>query len=136
MKILKPVIPALLAALVLKLFVFDIIIAQGDSMEPAIRSGSVLVVNRLRYGLRLPLINNKNNNKNEYLIRWAAPKTGEVLVFYTPEGEKAVKRCAEIYGGNAGMNFYAYGDNSLASYDSRSYGPVPVDNIIGKVLGR
>jgi len=31
--------------------------------------------------------------------------------------------------------FYAEGDNSIVSYDSRSYGPVQTDNIIGKVLG-
>jgi type IV secretory pathway protease TraF len=27
------------------------------------------------------------------------------------------------------------GDNLSMSYDSRSYGPVPMNNIIGKVLG-
>ena len=110
-------------------------------MEPAIKSGSVLVVSRLRYGLRFPW-------SREYLILWALPKAGEVLVFYTPAGEKAVKRCAAMPGYGAlsddaaatalavNNSFYAQGDNSLASYDSRSYGPVPVDNIIGKVLGR
>jgi len=125
MKKLKPVILALLTALVLKLFVFDVIIAQGDSMEPVIRNGSVLVISRLRYGLKLPWT-------RQYLILWALPKEGDVLLFYTPSGDKAVKRCVEIYGDN----FFAEGDNSLASYDSRSYGPVHADNIIGKVLGR
>ena len=106
-------------------------------MEPAIKSGSVLIISRLRYGLRLP-------GAQKYLIQWAMPKQGEVLVFYTPSGEKAVKRCAAMPGsgvltGDAAAvnkNFYAQGDNGLASYDSRAYGPVPVDNIIGKVLGR
>jgi type IV secretory pathway protease TraF len=31
--------------------------------------------------------------------------------------------------------FIAKGDNEASSYDSRSYGPVPLANIIGKVLG-
>jgi type IV secretory pathway protease TraF len=54
-----------------------------------------------------------------------------VVVFYTPLGELAVKRCGEIRG-----NFFiALGDNGPQSYDSRVYGPVPADNIIGKVLG-
>ena len=123
---LKPVISALLTAVILKLFIFDIIIAQGQSMEPAIKNGSVLVVSRLRYGLRLPWM-------QKYLIRWAQPKAGEVLVFYTPAGEMAVKRCADDAGDNL---FFAQGDNSIASYDSRSYGPVHIDKIIGKVLGR
>jgi signal peptidase I len=107
------------------MFVFDFIIAQGHSMEPAIRNGNVLIVSRLRYGLRLPL-------RQNYLIRWAKPKVGEVVVFYTPSGELAVKRCTELIDSGS---FFAEGDNGLASYDSRAYGPVPSDNIIGKVLG-
>ncbi|MDR1804329.1 MAG: S26 family signal peptidase, partial [Treponema sp.] len=31
--------------------------------------------------------------------------------------------------------FLALGDNTSQSFDSRSYGPVPNKNIIGKVLG-
>ena len=121
----KAVFFAILVALVLKIFVFDFIIAQGQSMEPAILNGNILVINRLNYGFKLPM-------QEKYLIRWAQPKVGEVVVFYTPAGELAVKRCTELTGNG---NFYAHGDNSNASYDSRSYGQVPVDNIIGKVLG-
>ena len=121
----KAVLWALIAALVAKMFIFDFIIAQGHSMEPAIKSGAVLVVSRLRYGLRLPL-------RQRYLLRWSRPAIGEVVVFYTPSGELAVKRCTEL---TERGDFMAEGDNSLLSYDSRAYGPVPVDNIIGKVLG-
>jgi signal peptidase I len=124
MKGTKPVILAIIAALVLKLFFFDFIIAQGHSMEPAIKDGSVLVVSRVAYGLQLPT--------NRYLFRWGKPKIGEVVVFYTPSGEIAVKRCTIVE--KDGL-FYAEGDNSLASYDSRSYGFVLADKIIGKVLG-
>jgi signal peptidase I len=121
---MKAVLWALMAALVLKLFVFDFIIAQGVSMEPAIKSGTVLIVNRLRYGFRLPW-------RQDYVFRWALPKEGDVIVFYTPTGELAVKRCTLIEK----SSFFAEGDNGLASYDSRSYGLVLFDNIIGKVLG-
>jgi signal peptidase I len=121
----KTVLGALGAALVIKLFLFDLIIAEGNSMEPAIQSGAVLVINRLQYGLRFP-------GQRGYLVRWALPKAGEVVIFYTPEGELAVKRCAALSAGGA---FVAEGDNSLQSYDSRSYGPVPAASIVGKVLG-
>jgi signal peptidase I len=120
----KAVLWALAVVLMLKVFVFDFMIAQGNSMEPAIKSGKVLVISRLRYGLRLPFT-------QDYLIRWAAPKAGEVVVFYTPSGDLAVKRCVQIEG----ESFFAQGDNLIASYDSRSYGPVLTGNIIGKVLG-
>jgi len=122
----KAVLWAFLAAVIIKLFLVDFIIAEGNSMEPAIRSGSVLVVNRLQYGLRLP-------GQQGYLIRWSAPRQGEVVVFYAPSGSIAVKRCG---GGEQAGVFMARGDNSLRSYDSRSYGPVSADATIGKVLGK
>jgi len=120
----KAVILALVAAFFLKIFFFDFMIAQGSSMEPSIKNGRVMIISRLRYGLRLPWMQG-------YLIRWAHPKIGEVVVFYTPSGELAVKRCIALDE----WGFVAQGDNVNVSYDSRSYGSVPVDNIIGKVLG-
>jgi signal peptidase I len=124
MKGLKPVILAIAAATFLKLFVFDFVVAQGQSMEPAIHDGTVLVISRLRYGLRMPW-------QQGYLIRWSQPKEGDVVTFFTPEGNIAVKRSVLIIGDK----FFAEGDNKLASYDSRAYGPVSINNIIGKVLG-
>ena len=121
----KAVLLAFAAAVIIKLFLFDFIVADGISMEPAIRNGSVLVVNRLRYGLRFP-------GRSEYLVRWAAPRQGDVVVFYAPSGSIAVKRCEAL---TERGDFIAQGDNCLQSYDSRSYGPVPADNTIGKVLG-
>ena len=120
----KAVILALFMAFFLKIFIFDFMIAQGSSMEPAIKNGKILVISRLRYGLRLPWT-------QSYLLLWSKPKTGEVVVFYTPSGELAVKRCIALDE----SGFIAQGDNQNVSYDSRSYGSVPVDNIIGKVLG-
>ena len=124
MKGIKPIVLAIAAAVILDLFFFDFILAQGQSMEPAIPGGTVLIVSRIRYGIRLPW-------REKYLIRWALPRVGDVVVFYTPTGERAVKRCTAVEG----QRFFAEGDYSLASYDSRSYGWVPAENIIGKVLG-
>jgi signal peptidase I len=111
--------------MVLKGFLFDFMIAEGRSMDPVIKSGTVLVVNRAAYGLRLPWT-------GKYLLRWRMPLPGDVVIFYTPQGDRAVKRCAGITPGNT---FVALGDNRRESYDSRAYGPVPVDHIMGKVLG-
>jgi signal peptidase I len=124
----KAVLWAFLVAALIKIFLLDFIIAEGDSMEPSIRSGSVLVINRMQYGLRFP-------GQQRYLIRWAQPRQGEVVVFYTPTGNIAVKRCVSGERTQTGV-FLAQGDNSLRSYDSRSYGPVSADATIGKVLGK
>jgi signal peptidase I len=121
----KAILGAFVTAIVLKLFFFDFMVAEGHSMEPAIHDGSVLVVNKLQYGLRFP-------GQSEYLVRWAAPRPGEVVIFYAPSGGVAVKRIAALSEKGTLM---VQGDNSLLSYDSRSYGPVPLDSTIGRVLG-
>jgi signal peptidase I len=125
---LKPgwaILGAFSIAFVLKLFLFDFMIVEGPSMLPTIKPGSVLTVGKLAYGLRLP-------GSTMYLVWWALPRQGDVVIFYTPAGEIAVKRCVEII---KEQEFIALGDNSLQSYDSRAYGPIPLRNIIGKVLG-
>jgi signal peptidase I len=123
--VILAILSALSVAFILKLFFFDFMIAQGESMSPAISNGRVLIVNRLAYGFRPPL-------QKTYLCRWAQPDDGNIVVFYTPSGDLVVKRCAGVLSGG---RFLALGDNSLESYDSRAYGPVPLDNILGRVVG-
>jgi signal peptidase I len=121
---------AFVVAVLMKLFLFDFLIADGRSMQPAIKSGTVLIINRLAYGFRLP-------GSEKYLLRWSLPETGDVVVFVTPQGSIAVKRCMELIepaASDVPPRFIALGDNSVDSYDSRSYGPVPADLIVGKVI--
>ena len=122
----RAIIGAFIAALVIKIFIIDFMIADGHSMAPSIKPGALLTVCKTWYGLRLP-------GSIKYFIQWNSPKKGDVVVFYTPHGDIAVKRCGEILGEN---EFYALGDNSSNSFDSRNYGPVPFSSIIGKVLGK
>ena len=121
----KAIIGAFIATLLIKFFIVDFMIAEGHSMAPAIKPGTILFVCKIYYGIRLPA-------SGTYLVKWRVPREGDVVVFYTPLGEIAVKRCTEILGKNT---FLALGDNKSQSYDSRNYGPVPYDNIIGRVIG-
>ena len=121
----RAILGAIMAALVMKIFLLDFMIAEGHSMVPVINPGAILVVCKVFYGVRLP-------GSGSYLVRWGVPETGDVVVFYTPLGEMAVKRCERTFPED---EFYALGDNAPQSYDSRNYGPVPYNNIIGKVLG-
>jgi signal peptidase I len=122
----RAVMAAFIAALFLKAFAFDFMLVEGVSMEPVLMSGQVLMINRLAYGIRSPF-----PAKDRYLVRWKIPSEDDIVVFWTPLGDLAVKR---IYALLPGRRFIARGDNVLQSYDSRAYGPVPVDNIIGKVV--
>jgi signal peptidase I len=120
---------AFAVAAVLKLFCFEFIIVEGPSMLPTIKSGTLLLVNKLAFGFRPPF-------STEYLVRWALPKKGDVVLFYTPYGDLAVKRCVALEDDlENGPRWIALGDNGIASFDSRSYGPVSIDSIIGKAAG-
>jgi signal peptidase I len=122
----RTILIAFLFAILLKMFCFDFVIVEGNSMLPSLKPGAVLFVNQLAYGFRFPWMKN-------YLISWKKPAKNDIVVFITPMGHTAVKRCDEIIDD---VRFIALGDNENDSLDSRSYGPVPVDNILGKVAGR
>ncbi|MCL1927664.1 MAG: S26 family signal peptidase [Treponema sp.] len=122
--VFRAVILALVLALVIKLLFIDLMITQGRSMLPTLKPGSLLVVNKAAFGFRVPGL-------GFYLFHWSNPRPGDILVFYTPLGERAVKRCQSV---NEDGAFFVRGDNDLESFDSRSYGLVPLDHILGKVV--
>ena len=121
---LRAIILALICAMVIKINFLDLMITQGRSMLPTLKPGSLLVVNKAAYGFRIPGL-------GLYLFHWSKPRPGDLLVFYTPLGERAVKRCFSV---NEEGDFFVRGDNDLESFDSRSYGLVPLDHILGKVV--
>lgn len=122
-KTIAAILGAFAVALLIKGLLLDCVIVEGSSMEPSLHNGEAVVVFRAAYGLRMPW---------GYLFRWAEPHPGDVVVFITPSGEHAVKRCSRLLQSD---RFYALGDNADESYDSRSYGPVSTAFILGKVLG-
>jgi signal peptidase I len=129
---MKAIGAALGIALLLKAFAFDFMIVEGVSMEPALQSGEIVVINRLAYGIVSPFPA-KNGNRR-YAVCWKTPQEGDIIVFWTPFGNLAVKRVSSLSVQED--SFIALGDNALQSYDSRSYGPVPFTGIVGKVAGK
>jgi signal peptidase I len=154
------ILTALLIFVLLKLFIFDIMVVHGHSMEPTLRPGELIMVARSAYGLLIPLI-------NRYIIRWAYPKRDDLVVLISPEnGKIIVKRCVAIAGDSfdisneylrVGERQYPYqhpdgiaetfihtvvpdntilvlGDNPPQSVDSRMFGLVPLSRVIGSVM--
>lgn len=151
---------ALILALVIRMFLIDLVIVSGDSMEPSMSAGTVVVVLRCAYGIRHPF-------GGGYLLRWNDPVPGEVVLVEPagPDTRRRVKRVfetgpaflntvAELMYGRAGWiplapaNAIHYagstylqpgfvflvGDNQSLSFDSRQHGPVPIEMIGGMVL--
>lgn len=83
----------------------------GASMDPSVAAGDGLLV-----------------------LRWASPRVGCVVALTDPRepGRILVKRVRSI--GSTGVE--VRGDNSSASTDSRTFGPVPAASILGRVVYR
>jgi signal peptidase I len=75
------ILTALLIFILLKLFVFDIMVVQGHSMEPTLRPGEFIIVSRCAYGLLIPFV-------NRYIVTWAYPRRDDLVVFISPENKK------------------------------------------------
>jgi signal peptidase I len=144
---------------VIRLFSFDIMQIEGHSMEPTLKPGQVIIVNRLAYGIVIPFI-------NQYLIRWAEPAKEDILVFMKQNhSQLLIKRCAategtkyriregffylennskptgigyslklELYDIVPKGHIIVFGDNLNDSIDSRTMGFIPVERIVGKIF--
>ncbi len=89
---------------------------EGESMAPTLSPGERVLVNRASY-------------------RRSKPRPGDLIVLRDPRepGRLLLKRIDQPTGDGAWL---VAGDNELASTDSRQFGPVVEDLIVGKVLLR
>jgi signal peptidase I len=67
------------------------------SMNPTILEGDVVWINKLAYGLRVPLT-------RLYLSQWAEPRRGDIVVVLSPkDGTRLVKRIVGVPGDTLAM---------------------------------
>ncbi|WP_187152270.1 signal peptidase I, partial [Treponema endosymbiont of Eucomonympha sp.] len=74
----------------IKLFVFDIVLVSGASMEQSLHKGELIPVYKLASGVAKPF-------GAELLVSWASPKRGDVVVFMV-RGVPVIKRCVALAG--------------------------------------
>ena len=158
---------AFILAMFIRTFFIQAFKIPSGSMRMTLMEGDRLMVNKLRYGPKLPLTDQR-------LPGLTKPQRGDVIVFIYPEDHKRdfIKRLIalggetveikdghiyiddefwndprtdHIYYYNQGPygeegdkikvpegQFYVLGDNSASSRDSRYWGFVPDQNIIGR----
>lgn len=80
----------LLAVLVVRSFIVEPFNIPSESMNPTLKTGDFILVNKNAYGVRLPLLNSK-------IIDSGSPKHGDVAVFRYPENPK-IKFIKRIVG--------------------------------------
>jgi signal peptidase I len=147
-EVAETVIPAVVIALVINLFLAQATQVLGQSMEPNLHTAQRVVVEKVTY-------------------RFVhGPRRGDIVVIDMPEqaemlikrvvglpGETIQVRRGQVYiddklleepwtvnpgGGSYGpqtippLHVFVLGDNRGASNDSRSFGPVPIEHIVGR----
>jgi signal peptidase I len=92
-ELLESALVALVAALVLRALVVEAFKIPSSSMVPTVQVGDHILVSKLSYGLRIPLL-------NRFLFRWSEPRRGDVVVFANPRepGKDYIKRVVGLPG--------------------------------------
>ncbi len=147
-ELLESIIPAIVIAVLLNMFVVQPTKVRGESMEPTLHTNEYLLVEKISYRLH-------------------GPRRGDVVVFRYPrdEDENFIKRViavpgetVEIVSGRVYIDgqpivepyllqlpresmpptripdgkLFVLGDNRLNSNDSRAFGMVSMDELVGR----
>ncbi|MFN2186935.1 MAG: signal peptidase I, partial [Anaerolineae bacterium] len=148
-ELLETILPALLIALLINVFVGQATRVEGQSMEPNLHSEQRLVVEKLSYRFHGPqrfdiVVVKMPDQGEELLIKRVIGLPGETVEIR--DGQVYVDGNlleepfidASTHPGRDGkitvppLHIYVMGDNRDRSNDSRSFGPVPIDNVIGR----
>ena len=147
---LETIVPAILVALLINLFLAQATRVYGQSMEPALQTNQRLVVEKVSYRLHPPrrgdvVVIKLPQHPVELLIKRVVGLPGETVE--VRDGEVWINGqvlqepyVAQLTQGSMaprvvpeGMIF-VLGDNRGYSNDSRSFGPVPLENVVGRAV--
>jgi len=129
---------SLVVLLVIALFFyfnFTTVVVSGHSMEPTFKSGQRLLASRAYWLVGAVKDNDivvvKTGNGSEYIIKRVYRTAGQTVDWVNaPADWHLVNGEYHVPEGQV----YVIGDNRPASEDSRSFGPVPANRIIGKII--
>ena len=157
-EVLKIVIIALLIVVPIRYFLFQPFFVRGQSMEPNFENGDYLIIDEISYRFGSPqrgevvVFKYPQNPSQRYIKRIVGLpeetveiEDGKVIIFNwegsqtLDESDYLPASCQTPGDVRASLNedeYFVLGDNRASSADSRSWGPLPKENIIGRVLFR
>lgn len=120
----KSFFPVILAVLLLRSFLIEPFRIPSGSMMPTLLVGDFILVNKYRYGIRLPVLNKKVYELDE-------PERGDVVVFRFPKdpGVDYIKRVVGVPGDHV-----VYRDKTLF-INGEKIAQIPQGNYIGMGSG-
>lgn len=157
-EILKIVIIALLIVVPIRYFVFQPFFVKGQSMEPAFENGDYLIIDEISYRFGNPergeviVFKYPKNPSQKYIKRIVGlpgetigVESGEIIIF-NKEGSQildesnylssSIQTPGDVKVTLAENEYFVLGDNRFSSADSRSWGTLPEENIVGRVIFR
>lgn len=147
---LNMVLPALFIAMMLMLFVVQPTRVEGISMEPTLHTGAQLVIEKMSYRFQNPVhgdivVIKLDRSYNPYLVKRVIATEGDTVEIrngYVYLNGKMLeeKNITSITNGNFPATvvpqgqLFVLGDNREASNDSRNFGMLPIDNLVGRAV--
>lgn len=147
-EVLETILPAVLIAFLINFFLAQATQVHGQSMEPTLHSDQRLVVEKVSYRLHGPrrgdvIVLKSPRQSSELLIKRVIGLPGETVEIrqgrvYINGGEWDEPYLERSTGGNWGpiivppLHVFVLGDNRSFSNDSRAFGMVPIENIVGR----
>lgn len=157
--IIKFALIALLIVLPIRLFIAQPFIVRGSSMDPVFKNGEYLIVDQLSYRLDEPkrgdvVVMRYPKDPSVFFIKRIIGLPGETVEL---QGSKVIirkgigqepvnldesfidsSRLENEYGTYAlsADEYFVMGDNRIASSDSRVWGNLPREDIVGRALIR
>ena len=147
-EVLETILPAVLIAFLINFFLAQATQVHGQSMEPTLHSDQRLVVEKVSYRFHGPrhgdiVVLKSPQQSTELLIKRVIGLPGETVEIRQGRVYINGQELDEPYlerptGGNWGpiiippLQVFVLGDNRGFSNDSRAFGVVPIENIVGR----
>ena len=130
-----------------KIFIFNFILVKGDSMNPKYKNNDFMFLNKIIYSFKpirrgeVIVLKYKNNDLIKRIIALPNDKikveNGKLYINNKEVKENYINSYTASYDFDEitlkDNEYFVMGDNRYNSYDSRNFGTITKNNIIGRV---